>query len=355
MVQGHPNRTMLVTGSSGLVGSEAVLYFEGRGWNVVGIDNNMRAEFFGPGGDTRWNLDRLKQQTERFSHLSIDIRDRDSVLGTFKQRRPDAIIHCAAQPSHDFGAVRPFENFDINATGTLNLLEAARQYSPDAPFVYVSTNKVYGDIPNSLELVETETRFDYAREEDFFGVDETCGIDQCLHSLMGAAKAAGDLMTQEYGRYFNMPTACFRGGCLTGPAHSGVELHGFLSYLVRAAVQGIPYRVFGYRGKQVRDQIHSFDLIRAFEAFIEAPRIGEVYNIGGGRSCNASVLETIALVEAVSGCKLHFTIEAQERKGDHICYISDIRKFRSHYPSWELTRTLEQIVEEVVRACSASS
>lgn len=341
-------KTIIVTGSSGLIGSEAAIYFDEQGWNVVGIDNNMRADFFGPKGDTTWNLERVTGQTNNFEHNATDIRDRDSILDLFRKRRPDAIIHCAAQPSHDLAAARPFDDFEVNAAGTLNLLEAARRHAKDSPFVFLSTNKVYGDAPNEIPMVELEKRYDYANKEDYEGVSESCRIDRCMHSLFGASKAAADLLTQEYGRYFDMPTVCLRGGCLTGPNHSGVELHGFLSYLVRVAVAGGKYRIFGYKGKQVRDQIHSIDVVRAMEAFIESPRKGEVYNLGGGRESNASVLESIEKIEALTGRKIEPEYVDQNRMGDHVCYISDLTKFKSHYPTWSLTRKIDDIIEELV-------
>ena len=344
------DRTLVVTGSSGLIGSEAAIYFDRRGWRVVGVDNNMRADFFGPKGDTSWNLRRVIDQTTNFEPNATDIRDRETILDLFNRKRPDAIIHCAAQPSHDLAKDRPFDDFEVNATGTLNLLEATRRYVKESPFVFLSTNKVYGDAPNEIPMVELEKRYDYAREEDFEGVSESCRIDRSMHSLFGASKAAADLMTQEYGRYFDMPTACLRGGCLTGPNHSGVELHGFLSYLVRVAVAGERYRVFGYKGKQVRDQIHSIDVVRAMEVIIESPRSGEVYNLGGGRESNASVLECIDKIEALTGRRIDWEYVDQNRVGDHICYISDLRKIKSHYPDWSLTRGIDDIIEELVRA-----
>lgn len=345
-------KTIIVTGSSGLIGSEAAIYFDKQGWSVVGVDNNMRADFFGPKGDTTWNRQRVIEQTNNYEHESTDIRDRDRILNLFKQRKPDAIIHCAAQPSHDLARDRPFDDFEVNATGTLNLLEATRQYAKDSPFVLLSTNKVYGDAPNEIPMVELEKRYEYANEEDYEGVSESCRIDQSMHSLFGASKAAGDLLTQEYGRYFDMPTACLRGGCLTGPNHSGVELHGFLSYLVRVAVAGEKYRIFGYKGKQVRDQIHSIDVVRAMEAIIESPRNGEVYNLGGGRESNASVLECIDKIEALTGRKIDWEYVDQNRMGDHICYISNLTKLKSHYPSWSLTRKIDDIIEEIVETVS---
>jgi CDP-paratose 2-epimerase len=350
MAMGQTMRTVLVTGSSGLIGSEAVLHFERRGNRVLGIDNNMRADFFGPQGDTVWNLQRLRGLTRRFEHFSIDIRDRQAVLDFFREHRPDAVIHCAAQPSHDLAKDRPFDDFDVNAGGTLNLLEATRRHATDSPFIFMSTNKVYGDAPNELPLVELERRYDYALPEDYGGIPETCRIDRSLHSLFGASKAAADVLTQEFGRYFNMPTVCFRGGCLTGPQHSGVELHGFLSYLVKVAVSGETYRIFGYKGKQVRDQIHSEDVVGAMEAFIEAPRAGEVYNLGGGRESNASLLECMDMIETRLGWRVATEYQEQNRAGDHICYISDTAKLKRHFPGWRLKHTIDDIVAELVAA-----
>ncbi|MHC4482741.1 MAG: NAD-dependent epimerase/dehydratase family protein, partial [Planctomycetota bacterium] len=321
---------------------------ERRGYHVLGIDNNMRADFFGPGGDTTWNLQRLLDQTSNFKHFDLDIRDRAKILDFFKEHRPAAVIHCAAQPSHDLAKERPLDDFDVNAVGTLNLLEATRQFAKESPFIFMSTNKVYGDAPNEIPLVEKERRYDYARPEDYQGVAETCRIDRCLHSLFGASKVAADVITQEYGRYFEMPTVCFRGGCLTGPRHSGVELHGFLSYLVKVAVKEQTYKIFGYKGKQVRDQIHSQDVVSAMEAFIEAPRCGEVYNLGGGRESNASLLECIDKIEARLDRPVKTTYLDTARTGDHICYISDLTKFKSHYPQWKLTRFVDDIIDEIL-------
>jgi CDP-paratose 2-epimerase len=340
----------LVTGSSGLIGSEAVQRLDSLGWDVVGVDNNMRADFFGPEGDTTWNRDRLLKTTKHFRHVPTDIRDRDAIFNLFAAYPFDVIIHCAAQPSHDLAAKRPLDDFDVNAVGTVNLLEAFRRSRPTATFIFMSTNKVYGDAPNELPLIEQETRWEYAREEDFHGISEECRIDRSLHSVFGASKVAADVMAQEYGRYFGLNVGIFRGGCLTGPAHSGVELHGFLSYLVHVAIAGKPYKIFGYKGKQVRDQIHSFDVIRAFEEFVKNPRQGEVYNLGGGRSNAASVLESIKLIEQVSGRKIAWSYEERNRVGDHICYISDLRKLQKDYPGWSITRTLPDIVTEMVRA-----
>jgi CDP-paratose 2-epimerase len=341
---------VLVTGSSGLIGSEAVSYFDELGHEIVGVDNNLRAVFFGPQGDTTWNRDRLLRTAQNFEHVDLDIRNRDDVFKFFSGRKFDAIIHCAAQPSHDKAAEIALIDFDVNAVGTVNLLEAVRVSCPEAPFVHVSTNKVYGDSPNELPLVELETRWDYADPKDYNGITEECRIDRTLHSLFGASKTAGDVMAQEYGRYFNMPIGIFRGGCLTGPSHSGVELHGFLSYLVKQVVTGGKYTIFGYKGKQVRDQIHSFDVVRAFDEFIKSPRAGEVYNLGGGRENSASMMECIKLIEDMTGKKLDATYSEKNRIGDHICYISDLTKLKSHYPSWEITKSLVQICEEIVAA-----
>jgi CDP-paratose 2-epimerase len=340
-------KKVVVTGSSGLIGSEAVTFFDERGWDVHGVDNNMRRHFFGPDGDTTWNLERLRGSTQRLTHHDLDIRDRDSVLRLFREQRPDLIIHCAAQPSHDLAATMPFEDFDVNAVGTLNLLEATRRYCADSPFIYMSTNKVYGDAPNELPLVELETRWDFARPEDWNGIDETCRVDACLHSLFGASKLAADILVQEYGRYFDMPTVSFRGGCLTGPHHSGAELHGFLSYLARAIREGRTYRIYGYKGKQVRDNIHSFDVCTAFHAFHENPRAGAVYNLGGGRENSVSMLEAIRKFEERIGKRLTTEPVEQHRIGDHICYITDLTRFRTDYPQWSITRSLDSIIEEM--------
>lgn len=341
---------ILVTGSSGLIGSEAVEYYDKQGHRVFGIDNNMRRVFFGPPGDTTWNQRRLEQATKNFSHHSIDIRDRERLFSFFKEHHFDRVIHCAAQPSHDKARDIPLIDFEVNAMGTLNVLEATRTFCMDAVFIHMSTNKVYGDAPNELPMVELESRYEYARPEDSHGINEECRIDRNLHSLFGASKTAGDIVAQEYGRYFGMNVGVFRGGCLTGPSHSGVELHGFLSYLVHVAVAGKPYRVFGYKAKQVRDQIHSHDVIRAFEAFAESPRPGEVYNLGGGRENNASVLECMELIREISGYSVNWTYVDENRRGDHICYVSDLRKLKRHYPAWGVTRSLRDIIAEMVAA-----
>lgn len=339
----------LVTGSSGLVGSEIVRRFAPRAQKVVGADNNLRADFFGPEGDTRWNLRRLTEALPNFHHREVDLRDRAAVRKILREDGPfDLIVHAAAQPSHDLAARRPFDDFDVNAVGTLNVLEATRLESPEAVFVHMSTNKVYGDAPNELPLVELEKRWDYARVEDRGGVREDMRIDRSLHSLFGASKAAADLLVQEYGRYFGMRTACLRCGCITGPEHSGVELHGFLSYLVRAHLQGREYRIFGYKGKQVRDNIHSYDVALAIEAIYGQPRQAEVYNLGGGRENSCSVLEAIDRVEQLTGRKAKWSYDDSARRGDHICYISSLERLRAHYPGWRITRSLDAIFEEIV-------
>jgi CDP-paratose 2-epimerase len=341
---------ILVTGSSGLIGSEAVEYFDRQGHIVTGVDNNMRRVFFGPPGDTLWNLERLKNATRHFRHVPLDIRDRDAVLALFRENRFDLITHCAAQPSHDKAAEIAFLDFEVNAIGTVNLLEAARQHCRDSAFILMSTNKVYGDAPNEKPLTETPTRYDYSDPADYEGIDEGCRIDRTTHSLFGASKVAADIYAQEYGRYFQMPVGIFRGGCLTGPSHSGVELHGFLSYLLKVALSGKAYTVFGYKGKQVRDNIHSFDVVRAFDEFARNPRPGEVYNLGGGRANSVSMLEVISRIEALTGRKINWTYSEQARKGDHICYISNLAKLKDHYPAWSLTRNLDSILEEMAAA-----
>jgi CDP-paratose 2-epimerase len=343
-------KNILVTGSSGLIGSEVCLYFAEQGWTIHGVDNNQRAIFFGPQGDTRWNQQRLESSIQSFVHHELDIRDRQGVLDLLQTLKPDAIVHTAAQPSHDRAAAIPFDDFDTNAVGTLNLLEAVRQACPEAPFVHMSTNKVYGDLPNTIPMQELETRWDYSDATYTHGIPETFSIDQSKHSLFGASKVAADVMVQEYGRYFNMPTACLRGGCLTGPNHSGVELHGFLSYLVKCNLEGREYKIFGYKGKQVRDNIHSLDVARFIEAFIQAPRSGEVYNIGGGKANTCSILEAFALTEKFSGQAMKHTYIAENRIGDHICYYSDLRKMRSHYPNWDISVTLEETIQQIVES-----
>jgi len=339
---------VLVTGSSGLIGSEAAAYFDATGHQVHGIDNNMRMDFFGPEGDTRPNRDRLVNCCERFRHHEIDVRDRVLILKFFSEVAVNLVIHCAAQPSHDLAKDRPFDDFDINAVGTVNLLEATRLHRPDAVFCLLSTNKVYGDAPNELPLKELSKRWDYARPEDYHGIDEACRIDHSLHSLFGASKVAADVIAQEYGRYFGMKVGVFRGGCLTGPRHAGVELHGFLNYFIKVARTGGRYRIYGYSGKQVRDQIHSFDVVRALEEFAKNPRPGEVYNLGGGRENSASILECIDTVELLTGRKLNYEYVEQNRIGDHICYISDLRKLKTHYPNWTITKSLDDIWHDMM-------
>ena len=343
-------KTGLVTGSSGLIGSEAVSFLDERGWSVHGVDNNMRRDFFGEHGDTTWNLERLRNSTRRFEHHEVDIRDREAMLRLVDELKPDLIIHAAAQPSHDLAASRPFDDFDVNAVGTLNLLEAARRSCPESPFAFLSTNKVYGDAPNELPLVELETRWDYADPAQKDGIDETCRIDASMHSLFGASKVAADVLVQEYGRYFGMPTVCFRGGCLTGPHHSGAELHGFLAYIARAIRERRTYRIFGYKGKQVRDNIHSYDVCTAIMAFHERPVPGAVYNLGGGRANSISVLEAIHRLEELLSRKLEREYVEEARLGDHICYISDLGRFRSDFPEWEVTISLEQILSQLAEA-----
>jgi CDP-paratose 2-epimerase len=340
-------KKLIVTGSSGLIGSEVVTFFCKNGWKVYGLDNNMRANFFGPQGDTRWNQKRLEKELNTFTHTELDIRDRKGVVDFLKQVRPDAIVHTAAQPSHDLAASRPFDDFDVNAGGTLNLLEANRLTNPEVPFVHMSTNKVYGDAPNELNLVEKGTRWDFADEQYANGIKENFRIDQSKHSLFGASKVAADVMVQEYGRYFAMPTCCLRGGCLTGPNHSGVELHGFLSYLIRCNLEGNKYNIFGYKGKQVRDNIHSLDVVLFIKEFLNTPRVGEVYNIGGGRDNSISIIEAFDLISSISGKRMVYEYMDKNREGDHICYISDLSKMKEHYPQWSITKGLKQTFEEI--------
>ena len=338
---------LLVTGSSGLIGSEVVTHFSGEGWEVHGVDNNLRADFFGPGGDTRWNQRRLQAAFPGFQHHEVDIRDRAGVDALVRALGPNLLVHAAAQPSHDLAASRPFDDFDVNAGGTLNLLEATRRHAPACVFVHMSTNKVYGDAPNRLALRELPTRWDYDDAAYANGIAETFTIDQSKHSLFGASKVAADVMVQEYGRYFGMQTCCLRGGCLTGPNHSGVELHGFLSYLIRCNLEGRLYRVFGYKGKQVRDNIHSLDVARFIHRFAEQPRCGEVYNLGGGRANSVSILEAFDRIAELSGKQMQFEYVDQAREGDHICYLSDLTKMKAHYPGWEITKDLDMVFREI--------
>ncbi len=341
----------VITGSAGLVGSEAAAYFAGQGFEVVGIDNDMRRRFFGEDASTLPNLERLRCSFPTYTHHSTDIRD-EAAIGRIFAHYGGAInlvIHTAAQPSHDWAAREPMTDFTVNANGTLVLLEATRRHAPEAVFIFTSTNKVYGDRPNQLPLVELPTRWEIDPGHPYTGgVGEDMPIDSCLHSLFGASKVAADVLVQEYGRYFGMRTACFRGGCLTGPNHSGTQLHGFLSYLVKCTLTGQPYTVFGYKGKQVRDNIHSADLVRAFHAFYEAPRCGEVYNIGGGRFSNCSMLEAIAIVQELAGRELNWAYRETNRIGDHIWWISDLSRFQSHYPTWSLKYDVRAIISEIV-------
>lgn len=349
----------LVTGSAGLIGSETVKRFHAEGLDVVGIDNDLRAYFFGAEASTAGNLDKIRQSLPRYSHRAVDIRDAAAVEAVFSEFGSSiaVIVHTAAQPSHDWAAREPQTDFGVNAVGTLNLLEAARQHCPSAPFIFTSTNKVYGDTPNRLPLVEQEKRWEIDPAHAFFehGIDETMSIDQTKHSLFGASKVAADVLVQEYGNYFGMFTACFRGGCLTGPAHAGTELHGFLAYLMKCTVSGRPYRVFGYKGKQVRDNIHSHDLVEAFWRFFQAPRAGRVYNIGGGRHSNCSMREAIDLCQEISGRELIYTYEEDNRIGDHIWWISDVRHFQADYPGWQHRYGLRDILEEIHAACVEGS
>ncbi len=312
-----------------------------------GIDNNMRADFFGPQGDTRWSLQRLKSRYPNFLHHELDIRSRAEVVALVRALKPAAIIHTAAQPSHDLAASRPFDDFDVNAVGTFNMLEAARLGCPESAFVHMSTNKVYGDAPNEIRLKELDKRWDYDDPTYNDGIAENFRIDQSKHSIFGASKVAADIMVQEYGRYFKMPTCVLRGGCLTGPNHSGVELHGFLSYLIKCNLEGRLYRVFGYRGKQVRDNIHSYDVVQFMRRFIQKPRCGEVYNIGGGRNNSISILEAFSLVSEISGKKMCWEYVDQNRQGDHICYISNLNKMRGHFPGWDITKDLPTVFQEI--------
>jgi CDP-paratose 2-epimerase len=346
-------RTIIVTGSAGLIGSETVRRFAADGIRVVGIDNDMRAEFFGAEASTKKIRDHLIANVRRYEHHDLDIRNALAIMALFKQYRGTiaAIVHTASQPSHDWAAGDPQTDFTVNANGTLNLLEAARIFSPEAPFIFTSTNKVYGDSPNRLPFRELPKRWEIEPGNEYeLGISETMSIDYTKHSLFGVSKSAADLLVQEYGRYFGLPTVSFRGGCLTGPAHAGTELHGFLSYLTICTVSGRPYRVFGYKGKQVRDNIHSFDLVEAFAEFIRAPRAGEVYNIGGSRHSNSSILEAIEMCEEISGRKLKWSYTETNRIGDHIWWISDVRKFQRHYPSWKFRYGLCDILRDIYRA-----
>jgi CDP-paratose 2-epimerase len=341
-------KKVLVTGSAGLIGSDSVNFFAEKGFKVYGIDNDMRAYFFGKEASTKWNLARIKKETKGYRHYNVDIRDEKKIKDIFKTNKFDLIIHAAAQPSHDWAAKEPFTDFTINANGTLVLLENYRKYCPDAVFIFTSTNKVYGDRPNALPLVELETRYELPKNHKFYrGIDESMSIDGCLHSLFGASKVAADILVQEHGRYFNLETGVFRGGCLTGPAHSGTQLHGFLAYLVKCIAKAEKYTIFGYKGKQVRDNIHSYDLVNAFYHFYKKPRKGEVYNIGGSRYSNVSMIEAIEKIEKALGKKANLEYQDQPRKGDHIWYISDVSKFKSHYPKWDFAYNIDDIIEKL--------
>jgi len=340
--------TALVTGSGGLIGSESVTYFASRGYDVVGLDNDMRSYFFGPEASTATTTADLERTLDTFTALELDIRDREGVGRAFAKFRPDLVVHCAAQPSHDWAAREPETDFSVNAVGTLNMLEAARKHCPDAPFVFTSTNKVYGDRPNDLPLEEHETRWELPADHAWFqGIPTEMSIDQCTHSVFGASKVAADILVQEYGRYFDMPTVCFRGGCLTGPQHAGAQLHGFLAYLMRCTVTGQPYTVFGYGGKQVRDNIHAVDVVRAFDAYVQAPRAAAVFNLGGGRASNVSMLEAITKCEAITGRDLQYTISDQARIGDHQWYVSDLGAFEQEYPDWSLTFGIDEVLQDI--------
>ena len=346
--------TVLVTGSAGLIGSESVHYFARLGFDIVGLDNDLRSHFFGPEASTAWNRDLLKEKFgKRYRHYDVDIRDRVTVENIFREYRSELVllIHAAAQPSHDWAASDPHLDFTVNANGTLVLLEATRQYAPDAVFIFTSTNKVYGDTPNRLPLQELETRWEIEPGHPYeLGIDESMSIDDSKHSLFGASKVAADILVQEYGRYFGVRTAAFRGGCLTGPSHSGAQLHGFLAYLMKCTITSESYNVFGYKGKQVRDNIHSRDLVDAFYHFYKNPRPGEVYNIGGSRHCNCSMQEAIAMCEEIAGKRLQHAYIDEPRSGDHIWYVSDVRKFQSHYPGWRYDYDLRAILEEIYEA-----
>jgi CDP-paratose 2-epimerase len=341
----------IITGSAGLVGSEAVLYFSNLGFDVVGIDNGMRADFFGPEASTHWVRDRLRSQVPSYIHRDVDIRNDAAISEIFARFGEDIslVIHAAAQPSHDWAATNPPVDFSVNANGTSVLLEATRRFAPDAVFIYMSTNKVYGDTPNRLPLVELKSRWELPPSHSYgpHGISESMSVDHTMHSLFGVSKLAADLLVQEYGRYFGMKTACFRGGCLTGPNHSGTQLHGFLAYLMKCAVTETPYTIFGYKKKQVRDNIHSADLIRAFHHFFEHPRSAEVYNIGGGRGSNCSMLEAIALCEHITGKKFNTNYVEENRRGDHIWWISDLSHFHKHYPTWQLQYDVPRILKEI--------
>ena len=342
------NKKLLVTGSAGLIGSEAVRFLSKKNYEIFGIDNDMRAYFFGKEASTDWNRKKLEESHLNYKHLSIDIRDEKKIETVFKQNKFDVVIHTAAQPSHDWAAKEPLTDFTINANGTLILLENFRKYTPNGVFIFTSTNKVYGDRPNSLPFVELETRYELPKDHRFYqGIDESMSIDNSVHSIFGASKIAADILVQEYGKYFGLNTAIFRGGCLTGPAHSGTQLHGFLAYLVKCIATGLEYQIFGYKGKQVRDNIHSYDLVNAFYHVVQNPRKGEVYNMGGSRHSNVSMLEAIEKIEKRLGKKAQVDYVDENRIGDHIWYVSDVSKFQKHYPKWEYKYGIDRIIEEL--------
>lgn len=343
-------KKLIVTGSSGLIGSETIAYFANKGWHVHGIDNNMRESFFGAQGSTRWVQKRLVEKFKCFEPHELDIRNREGIDNLIKKIKPTAVVHAAAQPSHDKAAQIPFEDFDTNAVGTLNMLEAVRRHCMDSPFIHLSTNKVYGDAPNKIGLKELENRWEFSDPRYDNGIDESFGIDQTLHSLFGASKVAADIMVQEYGGYFGMPTCCLRGGCLTGPTHSGTELHGFLSYLIKCNLDETDYTVFGYKGKQVRDNIHSLDVVRFMDQFVDNPKMAEVYNMGGGKANSCSILEAFKLVEAQTGKAQKYKYIDAPRLGDHICYYSDLTKIKTDYPGWQVSISLENTISDMVAA-----
>lgn len=349
----------VVTGSSGLIGSETTKFLHDKGFDIVGIDNNMREYFFGKDGSVEWNTQQLKSNLSRFTHMSADIRDQAAIFNIFEKYRKSitAVVHTAAQPSHDWAAREPFTDFTVNANGTMVMLEATRQFCPDATFIFTSTNKVYGDTPNNLPLVETEKRWELSNEHSWskHGIDESMSIDSSKHSIFGASKVAADVMVQEYGRYFGMKTGTFRGGCLTGPAHAGAELHGFLAYLVKCALSGRPYKIYGYKGKQVRDNIHSLDLVNCFWHFLQKPRPGAVYNMGGSRHSNCSILEAIDFIEELGGGRLKYEVLDEARSGDHIWWISDVRRFQKDYPNWKYQYGIKDILSEIIIAAKNRS
>ncbi|HAM37847.1 MAG: NAD-dependent epimerase [Elusimicrobia bacterium RIFOXYD2_FULL_34_15] len=349
---------VLITGSAGLIGSESVRFFSKKDFKIVGIDNDMRKYFFGDEASTKWNRNKIEKEIENYKHYDIDIRNQESVEKVFKEYGKDIklVIHTAAQPSHDWAAKEPFTDFTVNANGTLTILEMTHTYCPEAVFIFTSTNKVYGDTPNNLPLIELETRWEVDTKHQYFkfGIDESMGIDNSKHSLFGASKVAADVLVQEYGKYFGMKTACFRGGCLTGPNHSGTQLHGFLAYLMKCAISGEKYSVFGYKGKQVRDNIHSYDFVNMFWNFYQKPRMGEVYNAGGGRHSNCSMIEAIKMCEEITGKKMNWSYNETNRIGDHIWWISDVRKFKSHYPDWNYIFNIKEILVEIYNGLSKS-